>query len=96
MARTTKGARPSAETPAMLHDSRMCRVTPALGQPWLGKIIDPGNSQMGVALLHAQDAARRTGAEEDTYVIVRCLDSPDEGMKTGSDYLVLRRFVQDC
>lgn len=92
--RSTKTAQPQA--PSAPQDSRLCRVTPALGEPWLGRIIDPANSQMGWVLVNAQADARRTDGKEDHYVIVRCVDSPDEAMKAGSDYLVLRRFVQAC
>jgi hypothetical protein len=62
---------------------------PGLGEPWIGWLIDPKDSEMRMALRHLHGA--------DDFVIVRCMDAGGQpGLRPDADYLVLRRFVQDC
>jgi hypothetical protein len=53
---------------------------------------------MRLALRNAQhDARSDVPGQPDAYVIVRCADpGANAGLRAGADYLVLRRFVQDC
>lgn len=87
MARTKKAIRPKAQPPP--DHLRLCRVVPRLGEPWVGWLMKPEGSEMGLAL--------RSPPGQDDYVIVRCVDAGGQpGLNPGADYLVLRPFVQGC
>lgn len=85
-------ASPQRSTPL-----RLCRVVPGLGGPWIGTHVKPEYSEMGMALRWAQEDAERRDEPTDDFVLIRCVDAGgNAGLTPGGDYLVLRRFVQDC
>lgn len=87
-------AAPAAPTGKAPERPPLYVVTPAVGKPWTGEVIDPRDSEMGWVQLSAALDALDDDADPNKYVIVRCMrNGGNAGLEEGMDYLVLSRFV---